>query len=721
MILPTMKSRQFAFALLVILSGWVASIFPAYAAATIWIGDSSASVRLITAVPATGSAGQIDAALQIRLAPGWHAYWRSPGDAGIPTSLDWSGSQNLQSGQLYWPAPKRFLLDGLVTQGYGNGVILPIGVTLEQVDKPVLLHALVHYSACKNICIPYTALLTLLLPAGIATPDAESPLIAQAWITVPGGLSEAGMSLSSVVVSKALDNSSGSILSVVLETGMTALSRPDIFVEGIFGSTPGAPKIQFDQSNHHAIMSVFLPRQNVDSVTGKTLNFTLENGAHTASFTATPVPGPLPRLDIWSNAFPILLSALLGGLILNVMPCVLPVLSLKLFGIAKAKDGDQTQFRRNLLATAAGVMSSFIVIAFALILLKAAGAAIGWGIQFQQPWFLGFLAVLTTLFAANLWEWLAIPTLRFSGKALPISEKPHSKMSAFTTGALATILATSCTAPFLGTAVGFALAGDPLTIFGIFLALGFGMAMPYLAIAARPGLLRWVPKPGAWMLKIRMLLGFALLGTAIWLISIIAAVVSLRAALVIGTILSAILFLLFIRRLGVSVRPSFRQMMSALVIGFSALAVFVPIMMQAATPNVSNYDASQAGIWQPFDQTKIAGLLGQHKLVIVDVTAAWCLICKINALTILDRDPVAAQLRATNIVAMRADWTRPSAIIIAYLESHHRYGVPLDVVYGPGAPSGILLPSLLTQGAVLQAFRQAAMRTDTAKRTEVEK
>jgi suppressor for copper-sensitivity B len=720
MMLQVAKLRQLAFAVLVILGGWITFAFPAYAAASSWVGDTNSAARLITAVQATGSAGQIDAALQIRLAPGWHAYWRSPGDAGIPPSIDWSGSRNLHSAQLYWPSPRRFLLDGLITQGYENGVALPIAVALDESGQPLGLHALVHYAACKDICIPYTALLTLQLPTGFAVPGPEAPLISQAWTTIPGNLSDAGISLPSVIASKAPGNAAGSILSVVLDTGKTVLSNPDLFVEGIPATTPAAPQIRLDPEDHRAVLSILLTRQNPAAMTGKPLQFTYESGAQAANFTATPTLGPLPREDIGSSDLAILLIALLGGLILNVMPCVLPVLSLKLFGLSNSHGGEKTQFRLNLLATSAGVISSFAVIAFVLILLKAAGAAIGWGIQFQQPWFLGFMAVLTTLFAASLWEWLPIAMPGFAGQAANTGKSHHPRTAAFITGALATVLATSCTAPFVGTAVGFALARDPLTIFGIFLALGLGMAFPYLAVATVPELLRFMPKPGAWMIKVRIILGFTLFGTSIWLISIIAAVVSPHAAFIVGGVLSGILLLLFIRHRRRVSRPIFRRVIAALTIGLAVTATIMPSLMQQVV-KPGQADTTSSTIWQPFDQARIAGLVRQHKLVFVDVTAAWCLICKVNALTVLDREPVATQLRASNLVAMRADWTRPSAIITAYLESFHRYGVPLDVIYGPGAPSGIVLPSLLTSGLVMQEFQRAAAPPSTQNQTEVSK
>ena len=685
---------------------WLLATVPALAATTQWVGDAHASARLITAVQAAGSAGQTDAGLQIRLAPGWHAYWRNPGEAGIPSSIDWTSSQNLKSARMFWPAPSRYMLYGLITQGYEHGVVLPLAVTLDHADKPVLLHALVHYSACKTICVPYTALLTLTLPPGIAAPGPQAPLIARAWKTVPTDLTQAGLAVSHVTVSKAHGKVPGAVLSFTVD-GAAPLHRLDVFIDDIPDATPSAPKIWRDPARNRAVLSVFVKAKTPEALNGKSLRFTLENGKQAAVFNASPAFGPPPREDAGLGDLRIFLIALLGGLILNVMPCVLPVLSLKLMGFASVNGTERRQFRLNLLASASGVIVSFLLIALVLIVLKAAGAAIGWGIQFQQPWFLASMAVLTTLFAASLWEWLPIPMPGFTRPAATIGANAHPRIAAFATGVFATLLATSCSAPFVGTAVGFALARGPASIAGIFGMLGAGMALPYLAVAAMPGLVRWMPKPGRWMIWVRIILGFALFGTALWLVSIIAGVVSPQAALITGIVLAVLLAVLFVRHRLRSRREIVRGAGMVAAAAMVIVAVIVPVVMPEGASRPVLATGRNLPLWQPFEQAQINDLLAQHKVVFVDVTAAWCLICKVNALTVLDHDPVLARLRAHDVVAMRADWTRPSPVVTAYLESFHRYGVPLDVVYGPGAPSGIPLPSLLTPGGVMQAFRRA--------------
>ncbi len=677
------------------------------AADTSWVGNRYAAARLITATEAVGSNPRIDGGLQIRLERGWHSYWRNPGAAGIPPSIDWTGSRNVKSVKMYWPAPHRYLLYGLVTQGYEHGVVFPLSIILKRPGEPVVLHALVRYSACKTICIPYTAKLSLRLSAGLASPGPQAPLIARAWARVPSTLTEAGLSVSRMVVSRSPGANNAAILSIVIDAHGARLSHPDLFIQTpLPGSTPSAPEIWLDASHRHGVFEVAVKGVTANEIAGKALRFTLETGHSAAAFSATPVVGPIPTRPVRASLGLILVLALLGGLILNVMPCVLPVLSLKLMSVAGASGGARRELRMTLSVTALGIVTSYLALAAAVAALKLAGMAIGWGIQFQQAWFLGAMAAITTLFAASLWNWLPVPLPSFATRTATMSMTGHPRMGAFLIGALATLLATSCSAPFVGTAVGFALARNPATIFGIFAALGIGMALPYMLVAAFPGLVRWIPRPGRWMDFLRIGLGFALLGTSIWLVSIIGAVVSLGAATAAAALLLALLGLLYLRyRYGATV---IRHPLSIAAIAVGALAILAPSLMPATLNRSVPDPQGSETVWRPLAPARIVSLVKHGKIVFVDVTAAWCLICKVNALTVLDRDPVARQLRAPGVVAMRGDWTLPNAQIAAYLRSFGRYGVPLDVVYGPGALAGIKLPSLLTQDVVLQAFRRAA-------------
>ncbi len=680
----------------------------ARAAATAWVGDRHAAVRLITAEQATGSMSAIDAGLEIRLAPGWHAYWRTPGAAGIPASIAWAGSQNLRSAKLFWPAPHRYVLDGLQTYGYERDVVLPIAIHLMYPGAPLVLHAAVNYSACKTICVPYHATLHLTLPAGLALPGPEAPLITAARRLVPGSLQEFGLSVLATEVAPAANGRSNLILRLAARG--SRLAHPDLFVEGLPQGAPGRPRFTRSISGDVATLVVRRVHDAAAKLAGRTLAFTLTDGpGRAAAFPAAPVLVSAASLP-GGVALPlaILAVALLGGLILNGMPCVLPVLSLKLFALTELAGAERRKVRIDLLTTAAGVLAGFAALAGGLIGLKAAGAAIGWGIQFQEPWFLAAMTMVMALFAANMWGWLDISLPGGLASRLGTAGAGSRRGTAFLTGLFATLLAASCSAPFVGTAVGFALARGPLQIAGIFLAMGLGLAAPYLLGAAAPRLVSLLPRPGSWMVVLRAVFGFLLLGTAVWLVSILLEVGGALPALLVGVIAVLVLGLLASRSCIRTFLPSVRRFSTGIAVALAVVAVFVPALGREFLAPSPPPTEVLSGPWHPFDRVAIARDVRQGRVVFVDVTAAWCLICKVNALTVLDRDPVAARLGTPGIVAMRADWTRPSPPITAYLQSFGRYGVPLDVVYGPGAPHGIVLPDLLTPGAVMAALAKAA-------------
>jgi len=683
----------------------------AHAAATPWVGNRRASARLITAEQATGSTSTLDAGLEIRLASGWHTYWRTPGAAGIPASISWTGSRNLRSATLLWPVPRRFVLQGLQTYGYEKQVVLPIALGLADPAAPLRLHATVAYMACKNICVPLHAAFTLALPAGLAVPGPQASLIAAARARVPGRLSRLGVALRAAEVAPVADGRATLILRLALHG--RSLTHPDLFVEGLPRGAPGPPRLVLAPGGRRASLVVANVPDAASVLAGRTLAFTLTSrpagrSAEAATFRARPhqvaaaaVPGG-PALS-----FAIVSAALLGGLILNVMPCVLPVLSLKFMSLSVLAGAERRRVRLDLLATAAGVLAGFGLLAGALIGLKEAGAAVGWGIQFQEPWFLAAMTMAMALFAANLWGWLEIELPGGLASSLGTLQGSSRAASAFLTGLFAALLAASCTAPFVGTAVGFALAGGPADIAGIFLAMGLGLAAPYLLGAALPRLVGFLPRPGRWMLAVRAVLGFLLLVTGFWLLAVLVRVGGRPEAALIGALAAALLLVLAWRHLSGRSRRVLGSAAAVLVVA----AVLVPLVARpllGRSPPAAGKLAD--GIWRPFDAAAIGPAVAHGRVVFVDVTADWCLICKANALAVLDRNPVAAELGGPGVVAMRADWTRASPAITTYLQDFGRYGVPLDVVYGPGVPDGRKLPDLLTPAEVTNALAVAALR-----------
>ncbi len=677
---------------------------PAAAAATEWVGNARAAARLMTATEATGSSLQLDAALQIRLAAGWHAYWRTPGDAGVAPSIDWQGSNNVAGEAIAWPAPRRLSLDGLETHVYDDDVVLPVAINLARPGAAATLHAEVDYAVCKDVCIPYHASLVLPVPPGLAVPGPQAALIGAARARVPGDLAAARLKLVGAAVG---ERNGDAVLSIRLASLGPPLRAPDLFVEGVRTGTAGRPDVELADKGGLATLRVPIRGASARELAGAKLQLTVVDGTRSAQAEAVPMLGDLAPRPGQGGRVAVFGIALLGGLVLNLMPCVLPVLSLKLLALMGYAGAERRAARLGLFATAAGVVASFGVLAAVLIVLKAAGAAIGWGIQFQLPWFLAGMALATTLFAASLWDWLqlAVP----SGIADTVgSVRGRGRFTdAFLLGAFATLLAASCSAPFVGTALGFALARGPLDIALVFAALGLGMAAPFLAAACWPGLVAWLPKPGPWMAWLRRVLGLALLGTAAWLLSVLALEAGRDAALLAGGALAGLLAALAWRQ-ALPPQRSVRRAVGALAIVFAASAVLIPSLRSPTpAPGTSSQEAA-SGPWRPFDTAALHGAVARGQVAFVDVTAAWCLICKVNEAAVLNRGLVAERLRDPGVLAMRADWTRPDSVVSAFLKSFGRFGVPLNVVYGPGAPEGIALPELLTPADVTDAFRRAA-------------
>ncbi len=490
------------------------------------------------------------------------------------------------------------------------------------------------------------------------------------------------------------------MLTVRLHSRDQAFAAPDLFVEGLAKGSPGRPEVALSQSAHSARITVPIREADTAGVIGKKLTLTLVDGARAAEFTATPSPAAAASGS--KRLLPILVIALIGGLVLNAMPCVLPVLSLKLLSVASHAGAERQRVRLGLLMTALGVIASFGLIATALIAMKASGAAIGWGIQFQWPWFIAAMAALTTLFAASLWGWLPILLPRFAYEAAAEirAERPYA--DAFLTGAFATLLATPCSAPFVGTAVGFALAQRPVEIAMVFAALGVGMAAPYLAVSAFPRLVRLLPRPGRWMNGLRLFLGLALAGTALWLLWVLSALSGAPVAIVTAAALTAVVLLLALKSRNV-IPAALAKLTGKVAAALVAAAVLGPAFAGVAAPDQSE----RTGRWEAFDAAQIPQLVEKGKIVFVDVTAAWCLTCKVNEAVVLDREPVAARLFGPGVIAMRGDWTRPDPALTRYLESFGRYGIPFNAVYGPGRPQGELLPELLTERAVERALNHA--------------
>ncbi|MFL6194610.1 MAG: thioredoxin family protein [Thermoanaerobaculia bacterium] len=407
------------------------------------------------------------------------------------------------------------------------------------------------------------------------------------------------------------------------------------------------------------------------------------------------------------NLAGILLLAVLGGLILNAMPCVLPVLSLKLFGLVRSAGHGRAEVVRGTLATSAGILASFWALALAAIAARAAGSAVGWGVQFQRPGFVALLAVIVVLFCLNLWGLFEIPLpqrlARVGGAGPREGVAGH-----FASGLFATLMATPCSAPFLGTAISFALAQTAPVVLAVFTALGLGMALPYLLVAAAPGIARFLPKPGAWMETVRGVMGFLLAAAAVWLFYVLSSQVAPEKLAAIQLGLLGIALFTWIRHRVVGGR-ALRGMAAAGVVAAIAVTLFAAAGpgSQGAAPGLAS--AKPAGLipWVAFDRARAESLAAGGQLVFVDVTANWCFTCKINERLVLDTPEVAQAFEEHAVVPMKADWTNRDKKIEAFLAEHGRYGIPFYLLYRPGQAPHVF-SELPSKAGLVATVREAA-------------
>ncbi len=667
----------------------------AEAAASAWHVTEGAQARLISAVEATGDLESLPLGLELRLDPGWHTYWRTPGDAGLPPQLDASLSDNVAAVSLAYPVPKRVTLLGIETFGYDGHLVFPLTVEPASPGAPIDLRLAAQILVCAELCIPATFNLSLSLPAGPAVADPEAAQLIDRFVqAVPGDGVAAGLAIEDVAAE-------GETLSVAA-TAREPFETPDLFVEGGPAAVFAPPAITVTDGGRRLVATITRTRGEVgSSLADAPLTLTLVDGARAMEAQVTPRPGRVAGGGTPDGLAGMIAVALLGGLILNLMPCVLPVLSLKLLGALQA-GGDRRRIRAGFLASAAGILVSFLALAGFAIGLSAAGATVGWGIQFQEPFFLIAMVVLLTGFAANLLGLFEIVLpWRIADAAGRAGAQAEGGLAApFWTGVFATLLATPCSAPFLGTAVGFALSSGPIETLAIFIALGLGFALPYLAVAAFPRLSRLLPRPGRWMGAVKVVLALALLGTAVWLLGVLAAQIGAMGAFAVAALMAIMITLLWLRR-------RLPRALAATVAAGMAIAVTAAFATPLVTTPPAPHPGNAKAGWAAFDPAAIPARVAAGDVVFLDVTAEWCLTCKVNEALVIGAPEVSAALAAPGTVPMLADWTRPDVTIADWLAANGRYGIPFNAVYGPGAPQGIVLPELLTEEAVLDALDRA--------------
>lgn len=629
---------------------------------------------------------RIKGLLTVELQQGWKTYWRSPGEGGVAPQITWQGETQAE---WFWPAPSRFDISGLTTQGYHHKVMIPLAITARQNE---VLDGTLTLSTCSNVCLLTDYQLHL---------DFNQPVDE----TFQARFDDA---LRHIPPKKGLSDDLAAHLEgdrlIITGTRSQGWTAPGAYFDPLEGDVlPGEPTFRIE--GQRLTISTPVTDEWGDkpaTLAGKTLSFVLTDG-DTAQETelvldadrASAAPAPAVSL------VKMLLFAFMGGFILNLMPCVLPVMGMKLSSVLHA-GSDKGKIRLRFLATSAGILTSFALLALMLTGLKLTGASLGWGIQFQNPWFIGLMVAVTFIFAMNLFgafEFL----LPSSATGRMATAGGRGVAGSFCEGVFATLLATPCSAPFLGTAVAFALAASLPDLWLIFGTLGLGMSAPWLLVALIPRMATLLPRPGRWMNTLKMVLGLMMLISSLWLATLLNLHLGERA----GGLLSLVIVILAIAVIVVS-RPSTRLLWPVVMLlaAFGGYQVN-DLLRPHASPLTPEGATAQRIQWQPLSEEAITLALADGKRVFVDITADWCVTCKVNELRVLRQPEVVAALSEPDVIALRGDWSQPSDTIAAFLQKRKRYAIPFTEVYGPGLSDGVTLSPLLDQKSVLNALNNA--------------
>ncbi|WP_414477921.1 protein-disulfide reductase DsbD family protein [Photobacterium damselae] len=654
------------------------------------------AVRLMLTGEKNEANKTVEGLLEVKLDKDWKTYWRSPGEGGTAPSINWELSSNLNSVDWHWPLPKRYEFLGVETLGYKHDVIFPMTFHLDDMNKPVFLSGKLTMSSCTSICVLTDYELSLDFNPEKLVPSVD------AMVLYNKGNSLVPKPSTAVELTQVSYDEAKKIVSIVA-TNKAGWTNPDVFVDGqskpVKQTSFLTPKI--DVSGEQLIAQVPVSSWfGTPKLVGEPLSVTITDKDIAVELSKAADNKPVIALQN-DSLLKVIGLALLGGLILNIMPCVLPVLGMKLSSVISAKGLERRQIRAQFIASALGILVSFWLLAGFLALLKVSGQALGWGVQFQSPWFIGAMMIITGLFAANM---LGLFEIRLSSNTNTwlATRGGNSYGGHFVQGMFATLLATPCSAPFLGTAVAFALGANYLTLFAIFTALAVGMAAPWLLIALFPQLANALPKPGMWMNTVKTIFGLMMLVTSLWLLSLMANFFSLKIVIVIGVIALALLLSQLWRIKG--------KRATLLTVGFLIIVTAIGLIIGSLTADKWAKPLPQDHHWTPLNVEQIKQDVAQGKTVFVDVTADWCITCKANKVGVILQEPVYSALDQKNIVLMRGDWTKPSDYVTNFLQSHGRFGVPFNIVYGPAAPNGIELPVILTSEQVLDALKQASSK-----------
>ena len=657
-----------------------------YSLSSDWAISEKSKVRLISPMTASNNNNQLILALEYELEEEWKTYWKSPGGGGFPQKIIWNNSSNVKDIKILWPEPIEFEILGLKSIGYKDKVIFPLIVDIEDNQKQTNLNLNINYLVCRDICIPGNADIFLDLPSGDGEyTDYFFEIEKVLSTTLNNNINFTPISNFSF---NAIQNNNDVIFDIEITTS-SFFDDPKIFIHTPFG-LPVVEPINNYSLDFQKLKTSFNFR--LDQFNEKKFPIEIFFYDNNHSFKVeknVEIENVDKNISTNNSLLYLLLISLLGGFILNLMPCVFPVLSLKLLSVINTED---KKIKSSFFITVLGIITSFLILGSFFAILKQINISISWGMQFQEPYFLMFILTIISMFFLNtlgLFQ-INLPSFLSSSKILNSGNNFYTKN--FFNGFFATLLATPCSAPYLGTAVTAAFTQSTTYLFLIFFFMGIGMSLPYLIIAFFPGLISFLPRSGKWMIYFKYFLSILLFITIVWLLSILNNyfnyffIVTFTVLLI---LISAIL--------------KFRIYQTPLIISLIIIFFLTPYLNSFQKINEENYKSNN---WLDFNSKSIPEIIANNEIIFLDITADWCITCKFNKINVLNSKTVSDFFDSQEVTLIKADWTQPNEKINKFLKKYNKFGIPFNAFYSSKFPEGIVMNEILTEKQIFETYNK---------------
>jgi len=599
--------------------------------------------------------------VKIILEEGWKTYWKNPGEAGAPMSIDFNDNSGILENEILFPFPKRFTDYEIETIGYEKEIIFPVRLKLDENKKKITSKINLQYLVCKDICIPISIEKNFNHSLDKSSKDIKKSILYDYLEKVPRqninyfSIKEL-KKISDKKISFKIDDLNFDKINVFAFSNLSTLSTKT-FSKNNFSLIEVITDDNFNENE--AIDLVISDGQKIEEIKINTSDF---------------------KLGKDRKIFYFLLLALLGGIILNFMPCVLPVLSLKMISLLNVSNESQFLIKKNILSIISGIFFSFISLSILIIFFKSIGTQVGWGFQFQNVYFLLTITIIILIFALNLLGFFEILLPHSLLNKLNKITSSNNNGGYFLSGMFATLMATPCSAPFLGTAIGFSAITSNQNIFFIFSFIALGFSLPYFLILLKPTFLKLIPTPGEWMLNFKFFLGLILLITSSWLMSLLR----------VPDIINLLIFLAII-----TLSLIFFKNTKRIFFSFIFIILFLIFIISPLQNKGSKFE------WMEFDKLTLNKLIEDNKIVLLDFTADWCITCQLNKKTTLENSKLQSFFNKENVLLMRGDWTKRDEKILNFIKSYDRLGIPVNIIYGPNNKKGVILPEILTKKIVI--------------------